>query len=105
METVCVVFNGTNPNWQASMEMNGIFLQMQQNFFNQSLHSRGHVFLNEIFDALGFHRTSYGQTHGWTVDGEQGYIEFVTVKFDNSISIAFHTEGNILDKIDQPIKE
>lgn len=64
-------------NWQSEPEYNRIFLQAQQNFFNQMLISRGHVFLNEVYDALGFDRTGAASQVGWLSNGAgDNYIDF-----------------------------
>jgi hypothetical protein len=41
------------------------FLRAQQNYANDILNSRGHIFLNEVYDMLGLEHTSEGQLVGW----------------------------------------
>lgn len=103
------VFDETNPRWEKNSEINRIFLQAQQKYFNHRLHARGHVFLNEVYDALGFEHSSAGQIVGWLVNGEgDSYIDFGI--FDNtshrfvngderSIWLDFNVDGPIYDKI------
>lgn len=56
------------------------FLRCQQQYANQLLNARGHVFLNEIYDALGIPRSQEGAIVGWVKDngdlGGDGVIDF-----------------------------
>lgn len=52
------------------------FLKAQETYFNNVLNARGHVFLNEIYDALGFERTSAGSVVGWIKGNGDGFIDF-----------------------------
>ena len=64
-------------DWQNNPEYNRIFLQAQQGYFNQLLQSRGHVFLNEVYSALGIEHTSAGAVVGWVLGGPgDDYIDF-----------------------------
>jgi hypothetical protein len=70
-------FNDASRHWENNHEMNRMFLEHQQNYANQLLYARGHVFLNDIYDALGFERTSAGQIVGWLLNGEgDGHVDF-----------------------------
>lgn len=70
-------FDETIEQWKSNPEYNKIFLQAQQNYFNHLLQARGHVFLNEVYDALGFERTGAGAVTGWLFDsGHDDYVDF-----------------------------
>ena len=61
-------FDASSPQWQNSNEQNIFFLKAQQTHMNVLLRTRGHVFLNEVYDCLGLPRTKAGTIVGW-VDG------------------------------------
>lgn len=108
-----VVFDQLNPNWKRTQEYNPIFLSAQQNYANDLLRSRGHVFLNEVYGMLGFPHTKAGQIVGWVCDDPQGdnYVDFGIFRNDEfngkrfvagetpGIWLDFNVDGNILDKI------
>ena len=56
---------GLAEQWCGTKIYNENFLVGQQNHFNDLLHARKHVFLNEVLDNLGFERTDEGQAVGW----------------------------------------
>ena len=62
------IFDECNTSWSKSPEHNLVFLKQQQNYANDLLKSRGHLFLNEVYDMLGFPRTQAGQIVGWVYD-------------------------------------
>jgi hypothetical protein len=62
-------FDELSTHWSKTPEYNLMFLKAQQNFANDLLHSRGHVFLNEVYDMLDIPRTQAGAVVGW-VDGQ-----------------------------------
>jgi hypothetical protein len=74
-------FTKGNPQYDIRSDMyNEAFLEAQQNYFNNLLHMRGHVFLSEVYDALGFDRTPASIVVGW-VDGiGDNYVDFGIVK-------------------------
>lgn len=103
------IFDETSQFWKNNAELNRFYLDCQQRYFNQLLHSRGHVFLNEIYDQLGFERTSAGAVVGWLRDGDKdNYIDFGLFEaasspfingFEKSIVLDFNVDGPIWDKI------
>lgn len=58
-------FDDTNPNWRPSPNMNEWFLMNKQLWANQLLKARGHVFLSEVYDMLGYDRTPESTQVGW----------------------------------------
>ena len=70
------LFDPSNPNFDSKV-YNEEFLRAQQSYFNDRLHARGFVFLNEVLEALGFPATSEGAVTGWLDDSEgDNYISF-----------------------------
>lgn len=111
-------FDEANVNWDKSPEQNMYFLKMVQNQMNDKLKARGHVFLNEVYDALGFDRSEAGQLVGWVwsndnteMEAGDGYIDFgifdgndyakrAFVNGDErSILLDFNIDGMIYDLI------
>lgn len=107
----CRFFDSSNPNWDKNPTFSMMWLRGQQNILNDILHTRGHVFLNEVYDALGFPHTPQGAVLGW-LDGEgDNCIDFglydpnkESVRrfvngVDNVIMLEFNHDGVIWDKI------
>lgn len=65
-----VQFDEACTNWTNDPEHNKWTLLYQQQYFNDLLRCRGHLFVNEILDALGMQRTFIGQLIGWTYNNE-----------------------------------
>ncbi len=72
------MYNKDCKGWSESPEYNRTFLKCQQNYANDLLNSRGHVFLNEIYDMLGIPRTKAGAVVGWVKENANGdgFIDF-----------------------------
>lgn len=101
--------------YEKSAEDNMRFLKCQQNYFNDLLKRRGHVFLNEVYDGLGFQRTKAGAVVGWIYDEEcpigDNYIDFGIFNinseaarnfvngYEKAIWLDFNVDGVIYDKI------
>lgn len=98
--------------WSSVPEYNRIFLHAQQNFANDMLRARGHIFLNEVYDSLGLERSKAGAVVGWVWDnggdnrvdfgifeGSRPAIrEFVNGQ-EGAILLDFNVDGVIYDKI------
>lgn len=94
--------------WSKDPQYNKIFLVDQQNYFNDVLRTRGHLYLNEVYDALGIPRTKAGQMVGWVFEDENSYVdfglndprntEFINGKTTNAL-LVFNVDGVIIDKI------
>lgn len=105
-------FDEYSRSWSPTPEYNLLFLKCQQNYANDLLHSRGHVFLNEIYDMLGIERSKAGAVVGWVISTEyDNYIDLGLFDGDNprardfvngregSILLDFNVDGVIYDKI------
>ena len=74
------IMDAKSSQWKNDINYLLMFLQGQQNYWNDVLRLRGHVFLSEIYDALGFERTPESIVVGWVYDEEHigdQYISFV----------------------------
>jgi len=101
-EVFTAVFDQNSHYWHADPDYNRVFLQAQQNYMNHLLTARGHVFLNEIHDALGMNRTSKGQIVGWLSKDSSSHIDF-GVKYDDhdsSWELTFNVQGVIFEDIE-----
>lgn len=60
-------FDETNNNWNSPPfdGHNWLFLRTQQNWANDLLQARGHLFLNEVYSLIGLSHTSAGAIVGW----------------------------------------
>lgn len=65
-----IVFDDGNTGWSKDAEHNKFFLIQQQNYANEKLKARGHLFLNEVYEMLGAPKTRAGQVVGWIYDEE-----------------------------------
>ena len=109
-------FDQLNPNWGRDPEINKLFLRSQQSYANDLLHARGHVFLNEVYTALGIDHSEAGAVVGWRItrDGSSdNFIDFgifhSNVNNDvrdfvngaeGSVLLDFNVDGMIYDKIE-----
>lgn len=68
----------TSTEWDPMPEYNLAKLRSVQTHMNHVLESRGHVFLNDVFDELGLDRTTAGSVVGWLSErngGKDGFID------------------------------
>lgn len=103
-------FDEVSPNWEKNAENNRLFLMCQQNYANELLRARGHLFLNEVYDMLGIERSSAGQVVGWIINGEgDDYVDFGMYATNNNgfingweprVLLDFNVDGLVFNKID-----
>ena len=106
------IFDEKNRNWSRDPGYNQMFLSSQQQYANDLLRSRGHVFLNDVLDNIGIDRTSEGAILGWIKDGDgDNYIDFGVFEGDRhsgmrfvqglepSIWLEFNCDGIVYNKI------
>ena len=108
-------FDESCPDWEKNPEYNLMFLQAQERYANDLLRSRGHLFLNEVYDMLGIERTKAGQVIGWKYDAKNSdlhnSVDFGIFKLENDanrrfvnglenvILLDFNVDGNILGEM------
>ena len=76
-------------NWTKEPEYNMMFLKCQQQYANDLLNARGHVFLNEVYDMLGIDRSQAGSVVGWVKNNKDSYIDFNIFDGTSDAKIAF----------------
>lgn len=101
-------FDYHSPNWKKTPEYNLMFVYQQQQWANDRLRAYGHVFLNEVYDALGIKRSQLGQLVGWKMgNGGDDYVTFGIhdIFDDNARAFVNGVEGVILldFNVDGPI--
>lgn len=104
------VYDSSNENWTGWHDQNLFRVTQAQNMYNDLLKARGHVFLNEVLDTLGFKRTPAGSVTGWIYkpnDPEHtgdNFIEFNIRDLQDDarygyIVLDFNVDGTIFDQI------
>lgn len=109
------VWHEGNTGWTKDPEYNLFFLTKQQNYANDLLKTRGHLFLNEVYDMLGFPRTEAGNIVGWYYDEKNpngdNFVDFGIFDihddkkcdfvngYERSILLDFNVDGPILSLI------
>ena len=110
-----IVFDDGNAGWDPDPELTKYFLIQQQNWANERLKARGHLFLNEVYDMLGVKRTKAGAQVGWIYDEKNNtgdnFVDFgifdinkpKACDFVNGLEkviiLDFNVDGVILDLI------
>ena len=101
--------------WTKDPEFNLMFLKDQKRYANDLFKSKGHLFLNEVYDMLGIPRTQAGQVVGWIYDEKNpigdNFIDFGIYDiaderkrsfvngYERTILLDFNVDGNILEMI------
>lgn len=94
-------FDETCSSYTQSPEQNLLFLRCQQDYANNRLRARGHVFLNEVYDSLGLSRTGAGAVVGWVInENGDNFIDFGLYNETSEAARAFvngHERAVLLD--------
>lgn len=101
--------------WTKNPEFNLMFLRDQENYANRLLRTKGHLFLNEVYDLLGIPRSPMGQAVGWIYDEDcpngDNRVDFGIYSLDkpksrdfvngyeNVILLDFNVDGDIMNMI------
>lgn len=89
------MFDESNPCWSPHNITNRAFLNAQMTLATDTLNSRGHIFLNEVYDMLGYEHTPEGQILGWILEGdEMGAVDFGLFEF-NRKEVKDFVEGDV----------
>lgn len=101
MSKYAKVFNSDSTKWQSDRSYNRAFLMNMQQWFNDRLKTQGHVFLNEVYDALGIPRTKEGTVVGWVYQDDptygDNYIDFGIYNLVNQDTINGYSDEYFLD--------
>lgn len=105
-------FDESSGAWEPYPEYNHTFLMGQQAYANDRLVSRGHVFLNEVYESIGIPHSEAGAVVGWVLNGDHSdnYIDFGIFDHNNErardfvngregvILLDFNVDGVIIGK-------
>jgi hypothetical protein len=105
-------FDEYNALWQPTPSMNEAFLRAQQEYANLQLNAKGYILLNDVYQALGFERTTEGCVVGWlrrNRGGKDGYVDFglgdwptaedFATGRERSVLLDFNVDGEIFRQI------
>lgn len=106
-------FDESCVGWTKDPEYNLMFVRDQEKYANILLKTKGHLFVNEVYDLLGIQRTKAGQVEGWIYDdkcpADEKQVDFGIYNiyseanrnfvngYEKTILLDFNVDGNILD--------
>lgn len=108
-------FDNGNPFWRKDSECNKSFLFIREQEANKRLKAQGYLFLNDIYEMLGFPKTKAGHNVGWIYDKDspigdnqisfgifdaclKGNHDFIN-GYEPSVWLDFNVDGDIYDLI------
>lgn len=86
-------------NWTKDPSANRVALMSLETWANQRLRSRGYVFLNEIYDALGLDETLAGSEMGWVYFKDKDE----NLYGDNYIDFGFSRDPRFMEGIEASV--
>lgn len=105
----------TAKTWSNIPSYNVTFLRGHQDYANDRLRLKGHLFLNDVLEAIGLPHTPQGAVTGWIYKGEHakdGFVDFgifndpsksALYEFctgeEGAVWLDFNVDGSIWDKI------
>lgn len=108
------MFNDGCTKWTKDPEYNLMILESIQQYANDVLRAKGYIFLNDVYDMLGFPKTKTGDIVGWIYDEKNphgdNFIDFGLYDrsiqcgdfvngYSKNILLDFNVDGNILNLI------
>lgn len=109
------IYDESHPDWKKDPEANLFYLKARQAQANDMLKAQGHLFLNEVYDMLGFKRTKAGAVVGWVYDPKKpvgdNFVDFglfevrrpSAVDFVNGYERSFILDFNVVGDITSEI--
>lgn len=104
-------FDESSRYWKKDPDANLLFLKGVQNAMNDRLKIFGHVFLNDVYEALDIPHTTTGALCGWVEGNGDDYIDFGIFDenncakrrfvngYENCILLDFNVDGLIYNMI------
>lgn len=110
------LFDEFNDNWTRDPMLNKKFLLDCQSWANEKLKRKGILFLNEVYEMLGFDKVPAGQIVGWIYSEDNpvgdNYVDFGIFRdtdyipkrnfingIEKSIILDFNPDGPVYDKL------
>ena len=118
IDTFARIFDRQNSNcYDKDQNMNEYFLRAQEQYCNDLLIANGYLFINDVYDALGFPKTPEGQVVGWIYDEKNpvgsNCVDFRKKKinvdmgdgtFEPGWLLDFNHDGTILNMVESKMK-
>lgn len=104
-------FDQSCPEWDPNPLFNLKWLKANETAANDILNTRGHIFLNEVYDMIGLPHTSEGAVVGWVKGNGDNFVDFGLYNPDNAsarrfingddsvVLLDFNVDGIMFDKI------